>query len=94
MNSYPNPVDQILYIDIINNNLSLEKTSSADDNSFDIRLYNIQGVQVKNAKSNGEQISIDVSNLIDGNYFLHIYKSGQKNPVIQKVIIQHSLISK
>ena len=66
-------------------NLSKADISSQKARSYDIRLYNIQGVLLKNAKSNGERISLDVSSLVDGNYFLHIYESGLNEPQIQKI---------
>jgi lysyl endopeptidase len=95
MSTYPNPVDQTLYVEINGvENLSKADISSQKARSYDIRLYNIQGVLLKNAKSNGERISLDVSSLVDGNYFLHIYESGLNEPQIQKIIVQHSLISR
>jgi hypothetical protein len=52
--------------------------------TYDIRLYNIQGTLVKTSRSNGETVSLNVGNMPNGVYFLHIYNDIEKNPSIQK----------
>lgn len=91
---YPNPVDHILYIDVAEpegNGLIMASIQQQRQvvSSYELRLFNIQGALVRNLRVNDKQISIDVSGLPGGNYFLHIYRDGTKEPEVHKVIVSH-----
>lgn len=92
---YPNPVSQTLHIDIV----EPEETSAAANavpanqkpasGQYELRLFNIQGSLVRNLRTTDRQVSIDVSGLPAGNYFLHILRGGVAEPEVHKVIIAH-----
>lgn len=94
-NVYPNPANQTLYINLEEQENVVSSTSSRiakaslAAKSYDIRLFNIQGTLVRNIKSSGGEISLDVSTLPNGNYFLHIYNNQETEPQIHKIIINH-----
>lgn len=92
---YPNPVSQTLHINIV----EPEETSAAANavpanqkpasGQYELRLFNIQGSLVRNLRTTDRQVSIDVSGLPAGNYFLHILRGGVAEPEVHKVIIAH-----
>ena len=83
---YPNPVDDILYVEV---------GSNADPNArnaapaYDIRLYNGQGIQVLQKSANGGTVQLDVSRLPDGIYYLHIYDGVSSTPEMHQIIVKH-----
>ena len=92
--SYPNPVSDILYVNL---DMVIEEqrtTSSGQSNQapkqpiqpFDIRLYNKQGVVVRQAKASEGTVEFNVYNLPEGTYFLHIEYEGEieKHQIIIK----------
>ncbi|WP_298553722.1 T9SS type A sorting domain-containing protein [uncultured Parabacteroides sp.] len=91
---YPNPADRTLFVDVA----EPEKTISADEavwapktasTSYELRLFNFQGLLVRNLRMTDRQVSIDVSGLPGGNYFLHIFRDGVAEPEVHKVIVSH-----
>jgi hypothetical protein len=68
---YPNPVSDILTIEI-----DYEAITGAQRfiqaPTFDIRLYNQLGNQVRQTTTKSGSVQFNVSNLPDGIYFLHI----------------------
>ena len=83
---YPNPVDDILYVEV---------GSNADPNArnaapaYDIRLYDGRGIQVLQKSANGGTIQLDVSRLPDGIYYLHIYDGVSSTPEMHQIIVKH-----
>lgn len=91
---YPNPVDQTLYINIAEPESNALNAASVGQQqsvlgSYELRLFNIQGMLVRSLRVSDKQTSMDVSGLPDGNYFLHIYHDGLKDPEIHKIVISH-----
>jgi|GEM_PF-569956 len=84
--AYPNPTSDILYIDI--NDTAAAK--SALDPTYEIRLYNMQGNQLRQttAKKNGK-VKFNVANLPNGTYFLHIHGGINAQQTKQQIIIRH-----
>lgn len=89
--AYPNPTTQNLFVDFssIDNQQIQTARKTMGQQIYDIRLFNLQGVLMRNKQSAGEQISFDVSELPNGNYFLHIYDGKMEKPVVQQIIISH-----
>ena len=81
-NIYPNPVGDILYIDI--DPPSDVKTQTA----FDARLYDGQGNLLRQAFTMGGTVEFNVSKLTEGLYFLHIYDGGNLKPEIHQVMVE------
>lgn len=73
---YPIPVNDRLSIDIQNSDFS----------AYQISLYNIQGVQLIETKTNQEHNVIDVSKLAKGIYFVQV--KSTKGMMVRKVIIE------
>lgn len=90
--AYPNPASQTLYVDFTSIGEQPVQTFSStavQQKHYDVRLFNLQGSLVRTARSAGERISLDVSGLPGGNYFLHIYDGKGEKPVVQQVIVSH-----
>lgn len=83
---YPNPVS-----DILNINLQSDKqiNSGANEGYYIINLFNGLGSLVKQVSTKGDKTQINVSNLPNGYYYLHIYFGENKKPEIHKVIVKH-----
>jgi hypothetical protein len=80
---YPNPVNDIIYID-------LEKDTRAKPSaSYDIRLYNSLGNLSRQAKAPGGIVELGVSDLTAGIYFLHICAGSASKPDVHKNIVKH-----
>lgn len=91
---YPNPVDNTLHIDIVEpqeteNAATISTQQKVLSSSHELRLFNFQGNLVRNLRVTDRQVSIDVSGLPEGNYFLHIIRAGSTEPEVHKVIISH-----
>ncbi len=91
---YPNPVDNTLHIDIAEpqeteNATTISTQQKVLSSSHELRLFNFQGNLVRNLRATDRQISIDVSALPEGNYFLHIIRADTTEPEVHKVIISH-----
>lgn len=56
--------------------------------TFDIRLYSILGVMVKQARSSGENVQLDVSALPNGSYVVHVYDGISDTPQTKMIQIQ------
>lgn len=56
---------------------------------FDVRMYSLTGVLVKQARSSGEDIQLDVSTLSRGSYVVHIYDGISEMPQTQIIQISH-----
>ena len=88
--SYPNPVSDILYIDLDRQLLSVARAASAisSDPAFDVRLHDGQGNLLRNANTKGGTVRFNVSDLPVGIYFLHINDGISAMPEIQQVIVE------
>ena len=73
---YPNPVKDILYIDIPNNHDSVE-----------ISIVDIKGSQVLNRQMQSKEIMMDISHLESGMYFM-IVKDLQTKEILTKKLIK------
>jgi hypothetical protein len=80
---YPNPVSDILYINL--ENCTQNKTSA----SYDIRLYSSLGNMCRQAKAPGGMVELSVSDLSGGVYFLTVYAGNASKPEAHKIIVKH-----
>lgn len=90
----PNPVDHTLYVNLseltgAEENSIATARQTVPSNSYELRLFDSQGSLVRNLRMVERQMSINVSNLSNGIYFLHIYKPGIAQPEVHKVIVSH-----
>ena len=67
---YPNPATCILNIKFDDSGKTVNTVNGKP--LYDIKLYNIHGSLKLSTKSSGEQVSLDVSGLSEGNYILQI----------------------
>ena len=67
---YPNPATSSLNIKFDDSGKTVNAVNGKP--LYDIKLYNIHGSLKLSTKSSGEQVSLDVSNLSEGNYILQI----------------------
>lgn len=90
--AYLNSASQTLYVDfssIREQPAQAFSSTAVQQKHYDVRLFNQQGILIRTVQSAGEQISLDVSGLPGGNYFLHIYDGKGEKPVVQQVIVSH-----
>jgi hypothetical protein len=80
---YPNPVSDILYVDLDKFVRSHNKTTP-----YDIRLYNSVGLECLRTIATGEILELNVSSLSDGIYFLNIYNKSNSKSETHKIIIK------
>lgn len=64
---YPNPVSDMLNIELSN-----------DINTCIIEIINIHGKLLKKVKTVGHNIQVDISELTEGFYFIHIFSNNKK----------------
>jgi hypothetical protein len=99
---HPNPVSSVLQVDIVESEENLSVTSdrllvvrsesarSAKQQVYDVRLFNIQGTQVRQAAVTGRSgISMDTSGLPNGIYMLCVHDGSSNPPQTQNVVISH-----
>jgi hypothetical protein len=88
---YPNPVNNILNIELLQQEPVQNTLAINMANEYTIQLYNQSGLLQKTVKvKNGvDKASLDVSNLANGIYYLHIYLVSNSTPEIRKIIIRH-----
>lgn len=84
---YPNPATDVLNVNLQSS--SDMQTFSANKTTYQIRLFSGKGTLVKQTSTSGEEIQLNVSNLPNGYYYLHIYTDNENKPEIHKVIINH-----
>jgi hypothetical protein len=89
--AYPNPVDDILNIDLdaFMANYSQSGQLQQSALTFDVSLYDSMGALKLQQKAKGGTIQFDVSNLPNGVYYLHIYDGLSGKPETFPVIVQH-----
>ena len=75
INIYPNPANDYLYIVF------------QDNSPRNIKLFNFQGVLIKNLTPKSNILDIDVTLLPNGIYHLEIHQGAEK--IIEKIIVQH-----
>ena len=96
---YPNPVSDVLNIDIETPDVSqaaqfAQSTGSGvNTNStsatFEIRLYDSNGKLMQQKKVKPGKAQLNISHLHNGNYFLHIYDGVNGIPEINQIVVKH-----
>ena len=83
--SYPNPVNDILTVEI--DQQGRQQTANL---CYDIRLYNIHGNLVRQINIQSANVQINVANLPDGFYYLHVYdETGNAQVTKQTIVVKH-----
>ena len=82
--AYPNPVNNIL-------NIKLEEPpiNAKASTTYDVRLYNGQGNQVRQQNFKGGTVQLNVSNLPNGLYYIHIHDNSNNKPIVHTIIVKH-----
>ena len=87
---YPNPVSDILHIEIDKNAILRANNEGNNINlTFDIRLYNSTGTLQRQTATKNDKLQINVSGLSDGIYYLHVYDGISSKPEILTLIVKH-----
>ena len=89
--AYPNPVSDILHIDIDQYKIEMDNVigKSQQTINFDIRLYDGQGNMLRQTFSKDGTVQFNVSNLLNGIYYLHIYDGINDKPEMKQIVVQH-----
>lgn len=82
---FPNPVSNILYIELE----KIEHIQNKNSISFDIRLYNSLGKIYHQTKATSGIVEFSVSNIPNGIYFLTINDENGRKYKIDKIIVKH-----
>jgi len=85
-NIYPNPAEDVLYVEIENTESERSQDSSL---IYDIRLYDGQGNLLRQSSSKGGTVQFNLSDLPNGIYYLHTYDGVSKNPYMQQIVVEH-----
>ena len=93
---YPNPVSDILYVEIdqetVDRVKALQQNSGKNLNAdpvFDIRFFNGYGLQLRQQSTKGGTVQLNVSDLPNGLYFLYINDGVSGKPERVPVIVKH-----
>ena len=93
---YPNPVSDILYVEIdqetVDRVKALQQNNGKNFNAdpvFDIRFFNGYGLQLRQQSTKGGTVQLNVSDLPNGLYFLYISDGVSGKPVRVPVIVKH-----
>ena len=88
--AYPNPVSDILTVDV-NALVYLSPAFSRSRSSptITIRLYGSRGNLLRQSIAQGGMVQFNVSNLIDGLYYLHVYDGVNSTPIMLPIIVEH-----
>jgi len=84
----PNPVSDILNIDLTHGEIDGLNIEPTLELFFDIRLFNSQGMIVRQQRTQARTIQFDVSNLPEGTYYLHIEHNGEVE--MHQIIVQRN----
>ena len=87
---YPNPVNDILYIDIDQQAIMANNQGRSSGGKMPVcefHLYSVMGVPVIRTSSSSNSVQLNVSNIPDGMYFLHLYDGFNHNPEIKTILI-------
>ena len=82
-NVYPNPVLDVLYIEL--DPPSRSKTQI----TYDVRLLDVQGNLLRQTFTKGGTVEFNVSTLPDGVYYLHIYDGVSEKPEMHQIMVEH-----
>jgi hypothetical protein len=86
---YPNPVSDILYIDLdTSQRQSVSPAVSANSADYDLRLYDGQGNMLRQQQTKGGTVQFNVQNLPEGIYYLHIYDGVSATPEIRQIVVE------
>ncbi|MDR0699453.1 MAG: T9SS type A sorting domain-containing protein [Tannerella sp.] len=88
--AYPNPVSDLLNIELDENVIGklTESGLAKREIDIDVRLYTHSGVLVRSLISANKKMQLDVSTLPNGVYFLHVSSSLTQNPDVITVIVR------
>ena len=88
---YPNPVSDILYIDL--DQIALEPTltdsKQLKDPLYDVRLYDDQGNLLRQTTAKGGIVEFNVATLPNGIYYLHIFNGIDPKPDVSQIVVEH-----
>jgi hypothetical protein len=97
--AYPNPVSDILTVNfeptlVAQTKASLQTTGNvltAKKRAFtlDVKLYDYLGSLRHSATSTGETLLLNVSELPNGIYFLHVHDGIMNEPEVKRIIVSH-----
>ena len=94
ISAYPNPVSDILNIEIKDETIVAIKAQAAIQNKtintdFDIHLYDGFGNIQRKATAKGGKVEFNVTNLPNGFYYLHIYDGVNEKPEMRQIVVKH-----
>jgi hypothetical protein len=87
---YPNPVSDIIHIEIDQDAITRAQSLQSGAPTFDIRLYDGYGNLLRQATNQGSStVQINVSNLPNDIYYLHIYDGTNNVPEMRQIMVRH-----
>ena len=86
---YPNPVKDILTVEINDEVAQAMLPAKTNSLTFDVRLYDGQGNLLRNAKTQGGTVEFNVASLLNGIYYLHVYDGVNRLPEIHQIMVEH-----
>jgi len=86
---YPNPVSDILNIEIDADAAQSLLPVKGASLTFDVRLYDGLGNLLRQQSTKGGSLQFNVSSLPDGIYYLHIYDGVNSSPEMHQILVEH-----
>ena len=79
----------VLYIEIDQQAILVNSSTGNRPAACDMRLYDLSGSLVLQTTTAGNSAQLNVSNLSDGTYFLHLNDGINSMPEIKQILIKH-----
>ena len=86
--SYPNPVSDVLTVEIVSGFSAAGIAGNASSFAYDIRMYDGHGNILRQVATQGGNVEFNVSNLPNGVYYLHIYDGVNDEPEIHLIVVE------
>ena len=87
--AYPNPVNVILTVDVDAAAGQFASGFGRQAPTFDVRLYDGQGNMLRQTTAKGGTVQFNVSNLLNGMYYLLIYDDAGSKPIMETIMVEH-----
>ena len=98
VSAYPNPVSNTLSVEIredsdgqkLTNEFTVNDTKfTRAEPTYNIRLFDSQGNMVRQFSSKEQKVEINVSNLKNGFYYLHVHDDSGNKAETKTIIVKH-----
>ena len=80
----PNPVKSNVKVSISKTPLNTNQIIAADEDMYDVKLYDVTGKLIEQSQQFGNEFSLDMTHFLNGMYFLKM--NGAKNSFTKTIV--------